>query len=35
MQPSFKLVDEKTGRYLPLIYPEELPFWEAARKREL
>ncbi len=35
MQPSSKTVDEKTGRYLPVIYPEELPFWEAARQRVL
>ena len=35
MQPSAKHVDEETGRYLPMIYPEELPFWEAARKREI
>lgn len=35
MQPSFKMIDEKTGRYLPFIYPEELPFWEAARERKL
>ena len=35
MQPSFKMVDEKTGRYLPFVYPEELPFWESARRREL
>lgn len=35
MEPSHKVIDEKTGRYLPVIYPEELPFWEAARKREL
>lgn len=35
MQPSFKVVDEKSGRYLPMIYPEELPFWEAAKQRQL
>lgn len=35
MQPSFRMVDEKTGRYLPFVYPEELPFWESARRREL
>ena len=27
--------DDATGRYLPVIYPEELPFWEGAKKREL
>lgn len=35
MQPQTKMVDEKTGRYLPFVYPEELPFWEAARQRQL
>lgn len=35
MQPSFKMIDEKSGRYLPVIYPEELPFWEAAKQRQL
>jgi uncharacterized protein len=27
--------DEKTGRYLPIIYPEEKPFWDAAKQRRL
>ena len=35
MEPSRKVVDEKTGRYLPIIYAEELPFWEAAKQRVL
>ncbi len=35
MQPQYKMVEEKTGRYLPVIYPEELPFWEGARNRQL
>ena len=35
MQPSHKMIDQETGRYLPVIYPEELPYWEGARKREL
>ncbi len=35
MEPSYKVVEEKTGRYLPVIYPEELPFWEGARKHEI
>ena len=35
MQPSQKMIDKETGRYLPVIYPEELPYWEGARKREL
>ncbi|MGZ5171484.1 MAG: Zn-ribbon domain-containing OB-fold protein [Burkholderiales bacterium] len=35
MKPQNKMVDENTGRYLPVIYPEELPFWEAARNRQI
>jgi uncharacterized OB-fold protein len=35
MQPSQKMRDDATGRYLPVIYPEELPFWEGAKKRAL
>ena len=35
MQPSQKMKDDATGRYLPVIYPEELPYWEGAKKREL
>jgi uncharacterized OB-fold protein len=35
MQAQNKMIDEKTGRYLPVIYPEELPFWEAARSRQI
>lgn len=35
MQPSLKLKDDATGRYLPVIYPEEIPYWEAAKRREL
>ena len=35
METSNKVIDEATGRYLPVIYPEELPFWEGARRREL
>ena len=35
MESSYKVVEEKTGRYLPVIYPEELPFWEGARKHEI
>ena len=27
--------DEKTGRYLPVVYPEEKPFWDAAKQRRL
>ena len=33
MKPAYKMLDEQTGRYLPFVYPEELPFWEAARRR--
>ncbi len=35
MKPSRRTVDEATGRYLPIIYPEEIPFWESTRKRVL
>ena len=35
MDTSAKVIDEHTGRYLPVIYPEELPFWEGTRRREL
>jgi uncharacterized OB-fold protein len=35
MNPSTKMRDEDTGRYLPVIYPEELPFWEGTKKHEL
>jgi uncharacterized OB-fold protein len=35
MQPSPRRIDEKTGRFLPVIYPEELPYWEALRQRQL
>ncbi len=35
MKPSTKMIDETTGRYLPVIYPEELPYWEGTKKREL
>ena len=35
MQPSQKMRDETTGRYLPVIYPEELRYWEGTKRREL
>ncbi|MBI4195057.1 MAG: OB-fold domain-containing protein [Betaproteobacteria bacterium] len=35
MEPSFKMLDERSGRYLPFIYPEEIPFWEAAKQRQI
>jgi uncharacterized OB-fold protein len=35
MKPSIRRVDDTTGRYLPVIYPEELPYWEALRQRTL
>lgn len=28
-------IDEQTGRYLPVIYPEEVPYWDAAREHKL
>lgn len=30
-----ELIDKATGRYLPIQYPEETPFWEAAKRHEL
>ena len=35
MKPSMQRIDEATGRYIPVIYPEELPYWEALRERKL
>ena len=35
MKPSFEMVDRETGRYLPFIYEEELPFWEAAKQGQI
>ena len=35
MKPSMQRIEEATGRYLPIIYPEELPYWEALKKRRL
>jgi uncharacterized OB-fold protein len=35
MKPSMQRIDEATGRYLPVIYPEELPYWEALKQRRL
>jgi uncharacterized protein len=35
MKPSQLRIDEKTGRYLPMIYPEEIPFWEGLKARKL
>ncbi len=35
MQPSLRRIDEKTGRFLPVIYPEELPYWEALKQHKL
>lgn len=28
-------IDEETGRYLPVIYPQEKPYWEAAREERI
>jgi uncharacterized OB-fold protein len=37
MPPSNPLTprDEKTGRYLPVLFPEEKPFWDAAKQHRL
>jgi len=35
MKPSMQRVDEASGRYLPVIYAEELPYWEALKQRSL
>lgn len=32
---SINLQDQASGRYLPILYPEEAPYWEAARRHEL
>ncbi len=32
---SATIRDEKTGRYLPTLYPEEMPYWQAAKRHEL
>ena len=35
MKPSLQRIDEDSGRYLPIIYPEELPYWEGLKARRL
>ncbi|MCC7346823.1 MAG: OB-fold domain-containing protein [Variibacter sp.] len=30
-----KLMDERTGRYLPLLHPEEKEFWAGTKRREI
>ena len=35
MKPSTERIDPKTGRYLPFIYPEEIPHWEGLKARTL
>jgi uncharacterized OB-fold protein len=35
MKPSFEMVQKETGRYLPFVYEEEIPFWEAAKARQI
>jgi uncharacterized OB-fold protein len=35
MKPSMQRIDDATGRYLPIIYPEEIPYWEALKQRTL
>jgi uncharacterized OB-fold protein len=32
---NLNIKDEKTGRYLPIQYPEEQPYWEAAKQHRL
>ena len=35
MSKAPRRIDEDTGRYLPVIYPEEKPYWDALRERRL
>lgn len=35
MKPSLQRIDDKSGRYLPVIYPEELPYWEGLKERRI
>jgi uncharacterized protein len=32
---NMQIKDEASGRYLPIQYPEEKPFWEAAKRHQL
>jgi len=32
---AFERLDPESGRYLPILYPEEAPFWEGARNHKL
>jgi uncharacterized protein len=32
---SLTPIDERTGRYLPILFPEEKPFWDAAKQHKL
>lgn len=32
---SMELMNKATGQYLPVLYPEEAPYWEAAKRHEL
>jgi len=35
MKPSLQRIDDASGRYLPIIYPEELPYWEGLKARKI
>lgn len=35
MATAPRRIDETSGRYLPVIYPEERPYWEALRQRKV
>jgi uncharacterized OB-fold protein len=35
LKPSLQRVDEQSGRYLPVIYPEEIPYWQGLRERKI
>ena len=35
MATAPRRIDENNGRYLPVIYPEERPYWDALRQRQM
>lgn len=35
MQKSIMSIDEATGRYLPYLYPEEMPYWNGLKEHKL
>lgn len=35
MATAPRRIEETTGRYLPVIYPEEKPYWDALRQRKV